>query len=259
MVQPADHFPLFDVAGPSQAFPIVFVHGAAWSRSMWVPQMEALSDEFRVIAVDLPGHGALRGKPFRLESAVKTVIACLSHETNDRALIVGLSLGGYVAIACAQDYPQQVAGLVLSGCSIDYRGVIGVLSRLDSSLVTTFFSDRWLTRMQEKTLRSMFPEQLVEPQLNAGFSWKAMPQVYHELASHDFRAMLRSFVGPVLIMNGENDRPNRKAEARLLASTRHGQLQVIEQAGHLCNLEQPEAFTHQVRTFANSLSVTTNH
>ncbi|MEO8970730.1 MAG: alpha/beta hydrolase [Ktedonobacteraceae bacterium] len=257
MIQPANHFPLFDVAGPSHAFPVVFVHGAAWSRSMWLPQMEALSDEFRVIAVDLPGHGAVREKSFRLESATQAIIECLSHETHDRALIVGLSLGGYVAMACAHDYPQQVAGLVLSGCSIDYRGTIGLLSRLDSVIVTTFFSERWLTRMQEKSLRNMFPEKLVGPQLNAGFSWKAMPHIYHELASHDFRTMLRSFTGPILILNGENDRQNRKVEAKLLASARNGQLQIIENAGHLCNLEQPEAFTQQVRTFAKLLSATT--
>lgn len=52
--------PLCDVAGPREAFPIVLLHGAAATRKMWVPQMEALSDEFRVIALDLPGHGPLR-------------------------------------------------------------------------------------------------------------------------------------------------------------------------------------------------------
>jgi len=147
------------------------VHGVSWTRKMWMPQLEALSDEFRVIALDLPGHGALRGQSFQLKAAVQAVMESFRQQTHDRALIVGLSLGGYVAMTCAHDYPQEIAGLVLSGCCIDYRGPIGMLSWLDSSLVTFLFSEERLSRMQEKTLRSMFPEAVVKPQIEAGFSW----------------------------------------------------------------------------------------
>lgn len=254
MIPSNPHLPVYDVVGPRDAFPIVLVHGVSWTRKMWMPQLEALSDEFRVIALDLPGHGALREQPFQLKAAVQAVMESLRQQTQDRALIVGLSLGGYIAMACAHDHPQEIAGLVLSGCSIDYRGIIGILSWLDSSIVTILFSEGRLSRMQEKTLRSMFPEALVEPQLEAGFSWKVVPHVYRELASHDFPAMLRSFPGPTLIVNGENDKPNRKREAELLSAALDGQLQIIKQAGHVCNLEQPEAFTQQVRTFAKRLS-----
>jgi pimeloyl-ACP methyl ester carboxylesterase len=150
---------------------------------------------------------------------------------------------------------QEIAGLVLSGCCIDYRGPIGILSWLDSSIVTTLFTESRLNRMQEKTLRSMFPEAVVKPQIEAGFSWKVMPQVYRELSSHDFPDILQGFPGPTLIVNGENDRTNRKREAALLRIAQDGQLQIVKQAGHLCNLEQPEAFNQHVRTFAKRLSV----
>lgn len=249
-----EHFPMYDVAGPAHAFPIVLLHGAAWTRNMWVQQIDALSDEFRVIAVDLPGHGALHEQPFQLATACQIVMESLKQETAARALIVGLSLGGYVAMACAHDHPQDIAGLALSGCCIDYRGVLGFLSRLDSSLVTTLFSDHRLTRMQEKALRGQYPENIVESQLKAGFFWKAMPQTYRELAAHDFHALLRSFRGPVLIVNGENDRQNRKGEAGLLRAAQDGQIEIIAQANHLCNLDQPEAFTYQVRTLAKRLN-----
>jgi pimeloyl-ACP methyl ester carboxylesterase len=66
--------------------------------------------------------------------------------------------------------------------------------------------------------------------------------------------MLGTFPGPVLIVNGENDKPNRKREAALLRAAQDGQLQLVKQAGLLCNLEQPEAFTDQVHTFAKRLS-----
>ena len=242
--------PACDIVGPRDAFPIVLVHGISWTRKMWIPQLEALSDEFRVIALDLPGHGSLYEQPFQLKAAVQAVMETLRHQTHDRALIVGLSLGGYIAMACAHNHPQEIAGLVLSGCCIDYRGTIGILSWLDSSFVTILFSEGRLSRMQTKALRGRFPDALIEPQIEAGFSWKVVPRVYRELATHDFPAMLQSFPGPTLIVNGENDKPNRKREAALLRVAQDGQLQIIKQAGHLCNLEQPEAFTQQVRTFA---------
>jgi pimeloyl-ACP methyl ester carboxylesterase len=69
--------------------------------------------------------------------------------------------------------------------------------------------------------------------------------------------MLRSFPGLALIVNGENDKPNRKREAVLLRAARDGQLQIVKHAGHLCNLEQPEAFTEQARTFAKWLEFST--
>jgi pimeloyl-ACP methyl ester carboxylesterase len=243
----------FDVAGPPDTLPIVFVHGAAWTRKMWLPQMEALSADFRVVAVDLPGHGALREQPFGLASAVQTVMDGLRSQTSGRALIVGLSLGGYVAMACARDYSQEIAALVLSGCSLDYRGIIGDLAQLDSRIVTALFSEKWLSQMQAKTLRNLLPEALVEPQVEAGFTWKAMPRIYSELAKHNFPAMLRYFLGPVLILNGEYDKLNRKGEARLLSVIPDGKVQIIESASHICNLEQPEAFTSQVRAIAQEV------
>jgi hypothetical protein len=54
-------------------------------------------------------------------------------------------------------------------------------------------------------------------------------------------------------VNGENDRQNRKGEAGLFRAAQDGQIEIIVQATHLCNLDQPEAFTHQVRTFAKRL------
>ena len=99
-----EHKSAFDVVGPQNAFPIVLVHGVSWTRKMWIPQLEALSDEFRVIAIDLSGHGVLHEQLFQLKAAVQAVMESLRQQTDDRTLIVGLSLGGCVAMACAHDH-----------------------------------------------------------------------------------------------------------------------------------------------------------
>jgi hypothetical protein len=76
----------YDIKGPCEAFTIVLVHGVSWTRKMWIPQLEALSDEFQVIAPDLPGHGVRCKQPFRLKNAVQAVMESLRQQTHDRAL-----------------------------------------------------------------------------------------------------------------------------------------------------------------------------
>ena len=115
-----------DAAGSLDAPPIVLVHGSVVSRKMWLPQLRSLSSAHRVVAPDLPGHGDLADVPFTFAAAVETVRGAIARDAGGRALVVGLSLGGWVAIELAHRHPETVAGLVLVGCSRDTNGVIGV-------------------------------------------------------------------------------------------------------------------------------------
>ena len=126
--------------GPPGAPAIVFLHGTRLSRAAWTPQLDGLADEFRVIALDLPGHGSRAGEPFTLEAAAALVAATIRDEAADgRAVVVGLSLGGYVAMALAARDPGCVRGLVLAGAtaepvgvrSIPYRALAAVMDRFD--------------------------------------------------------------------------------------------------------------------------------
>lgn len=253
MQESSGEHPTFDVDGPRDAPAIVFVHGAAWTRRMWAPQMAALAQDFRVIALDLPGHGARKGEPFRLASATQALNHVTHEAAEGRVLLVGLSLGGYVAIAYAARYPDQCAGLVLSGCCVKYRGLIGILSQLDATLVLRLLGERRVSDMQARSVLKSFPGDIAETQLAAGFTFEVMPAVYHELQGTDFRAQLATYAGPVLLLNGENDRVNRRAEQSMLRAASSSKLTIIPGAGHLCNLDQPETFTTTIREFAVSI------
>lgn len=244
----------FDIAGPAGAPLIVLIHGAAWTRAQWLPQTQALSDAFRVAALDLPGHGARAAELFRLASATQAVeeVIAQASESGARALVVGHSLGGYVAMAHAAAHPEQVAGLLLAGSCVDYR-VLGRLSALDAWLSLRVVGERRIITMQEKSTREMAPPDLAEAVIAAGFTFGALPAVYGELARHDFRALLRTIPRPILIVNGERDRPNRRGERQSLAACQQGRLATIADAGHLCSLEQPKAFTAHVRAMAERL------
>jgi len=84
---PATEASLELVAGPADAPAIVFIHGTRMSRSYWTPQIEALSDEFRTIAVDLPGHGVRCHEAFTLDGAVAGIAAVIETRARGRAMV----------------------------------------------------------------------------------------------------------------------------------------------------------------------------
>jgi pimeloyl-ACP methyl ester carboxylesterase len=245
--------PSFDVAGPHSGNTIVFLHGASWTRKLWLPQMKRVSGAFRVIALDLPGHGSLAGTPFAIDAAVNTVLTTIDEEAGGRALLVGSSLGGYVGIEAAARRPESVAGLVLSGASADYRGLLGLRARLNA-LMLRLFSANPVRRQMERSLENTPLTAAERSEIErAGFYPKAWARAFQAVAGRDFPARLHAYPGPVLILNGEYDRLNRRGEAALAAAAQNARIAAVENAGHLCSLEQPEAFSKSIRAFAREV------
>jgi pimeloyl-ACP methyl ester carboxylesterase len=155
---------------------------------MWLPQLRGLANDFHVIAPDLPGHGALAHVPFTFTTAVQSLSELIRQETRGQALVAGLSLGGYIAIELAQRHPDLVAGLVLSGCSFNFEGVLGLYIKIASGLMRR----GWLkqSRMQaERKTRQMFPPALAdvaEAQLQAGVYPEPLGPSFAEMAGVDF-------------------------------------------------------------------------
>ena len=233
----------------------MLVHGSVVTRKIWLPQMRGLTDGYRVFAPDLPGHGALAHVPFTFASAVQSLEALIRQQAQGRALVAGLSLGGYVAIELAHAYPDRVAGLVLSGSSINFKGVLGLYLRVVSRLMRS----GWLTlsraRAERKT-RRMFPPALADvadAQIQAGVYPEPLGPSFAEMAGRDFAAVLGDYGGPTLILNGERDRTSRRGEATFTRALRQGRAQIIPDAGHACSLDQPEAYNRAVRDFAESI------
>ena len=162
--------PTFDAAGPVEAPAIVLVHGSVVTRKMWLPQLRGLAGDYRVIAPDLPGHGALAEAPFSFAAAVQRLADLIRQEAQGRALVAGLSLGGYIAIELAHRYPDQVAGLVLSGCSLNFDGVLGLYLKVASGLMRRGWLKQSRAQAEQKT-RQMFPAALADvadAQMQAG-------------------------------------------------------------------------------------------
>ncbi len=103
----------FDVSGSGDA--IVLLHGYLENLSIWDDYSNKLSKEFRVLRLDLPGHGKSQcdRESITMDFMAESVSALMNHLNIPRAVIVGHSMGGYAALAFAEKYPEKLAGLCL--------------------------------------------------------------------------------------------------------------------------------------------------
>lgn len=247
-----------DVVGPDDAQPLVFVHGTILNRTMWAPQREALSGEFRVIAPELPGHGTRADEPFRLEAAVETLDRVVDDAAEGSVHLVGLSLGGYVATEFARRRPDAVDHLVLSSSSANPVGLLGKLTHLlgKGALLASRseLAERAVDWLAEKYVRSreLHPDDEAEI-VEAGFDLTPFGEAGLEIAGEDFRSAFASFPGPAMVLNGRWDLVMRLGQrAHAEAGDGDAGLVGIEGAGHVCNLDRPDVYTSEVERFIES-------
>ena len=209
-----------------------------------------LGHELRCVAVDLPGHGVLVGTPFDLDEAADHILGIARTEAGDRgAILVGLSLGGYVAMLAAARDARAVNGLVLAGCSLDPVGPAGIPFRALGAL---------LERMPEGPLRlanfaffrARYGRRVADALLEGGLGFRQGAVAVRSLVGRSFGEGLARFDGPVLVLNGMFDVVFRPRATRFAAHLRNARFEVLPWAAHLSNLDRPRSFAAAVQRFA---------
>src|SRR5260370_1143481 len=101
--------------GNSKSTPVIFIHGFPFSYQMWEPQIAACKTNFRVIAYDLRGHGqsSAEDAQYSIEGHVDDLFSLLESLKIEKCVLVGLSMGGYIALRAMERSPEHFAGLVL--------------------------------------------------------------------------------------------------------------------------------------------------
>jgi pimeloyl-ACP methyl ester carboxylesterase len=216
----------YEVFGSDGGLPLLLTHGFGASAERWEPNAEVLAAKRPVITWDMRGHGRSDAPA---DQAEYTQAACLADMAAildacgaDRAIVGGLSLGGYLSLALWLDHPERVAALLLCGTGPGFRNAEARQRWNDRSLATAERLDGGLAR----AARGM-------------------------LTQHDGRVIeaLPAIDVPVLVIVGADDGPFLGAAEYVAAKIPGAEHVVIPGAGHACNVDQPEIFNQHVMEF----------
>lgn len=252
----------YDDTGGSGAA-LVLLHGFPFDRSMWRGQAEALGGEFRFVAPDLrglgetpPGDGGLT-----IEVMAEDVAALLDELKLESVVLGGLSMGGYVAFEFIRKFPERVRALVLADTRPQADTEEGRRAREENaqralregmvpiaeSMLTKVLSDGTRERGGEvpERVRAMM---LGTSPAGAAAALRAMA------VRRDQTDLLPSINVPTLIVVGDEDSITPPADAEAMSAKIEGsRLVVVEGAGHLSNVEQPEQFNRALGEFLRGL------
>ena len=235
-------------SGPSTGEAIVFLHGGGLGGRMWQPQVDAFPD-YHCIVPDLPEQGrSLHHGPFTLDGAAEDVATIIRELVPcGKAHIVGLSLGGAVALTLLRLVPETVDHVIVSGTAAGLGKVLGTLSKASGLLYRVLPTD---------TL------------LHASLKQFHVPPHYHDLVVDDLlQSMNATFTthftdalmtmqlpqtttAPTLVAVGARETfPAKQAARRITRTLRGARMVVVPGVGHLWNLEAPDLFTAMVRAW----------
>jgi pimeloyl-ACP methyl ester carboxylesterase len=238
--------------GAAGGRPLVLLHGVGTGARGWAPQMEALSNTRQVLAPDLPGFGGTSG-PFTIDGAVQQLRAELERRGVEQIDLGGLSLGALVALAYAAAWPEQVVSLtVCAGFArlpAELREMqIGMVEALQGMPVDAFpsvLAD--ITRAVPEQYRADAESDI------AGFTPSSLAAVMQEASAFDILEPPRFLAlrMPTLLLYGEHDAINAPL-CRNLANLLQAELERVPDAGHVANLDAPEAFNALLRAFLDN-------
>jgi pimeloyl-ACP methyl ester carboxylesterase len=250
----------FDDVGTG--LPIVFVHGFPLNRTMWDPQVGALVAECRCIPIDLRGFGdSSTVGPYSMDVYADDVAGVLDTLQIERAVIVGLSMGGYIAMAMWRRHRDRIRGLVLADTravadndeTIERRRIlIEAAEEHGSSAVANV----QIAGMVGKSTREKRPD--VYDAIHRMMAQAPVGGVIGALEAlierPDSRPTLSTVDVPTLIVVGDEDAITPPKESRIMQALIPGsRLEILQQAGHLSNVERPAAFNTVLSEFVGSL------
>jgi pimeloyl-ACP methyl ester carboxylesterase len=235
---------------------VLLIHAFPLSSAMWVRQIAALAPRCRVIAPDLRGFGeSARGSGgASLDQFADDLVALLDHLAIERATIAGLSMGGYIAFALWRRHRARIAGLVLADTRAGADTEEGKQSREQNArLVESAGPSPLADQMMPKLVSPEAPTPICDEVrgiiVNNGRTGIAAA-LRAMAARPDSTPLLAEIDVPTLVVVGSADELTPPKESHLLHERIAGsELVEIPGAGHISNMENPEAFNAALTGF----------
>ncbi|AXP82885.1 3-oxoadipate enol-lactonase 2 [Mariniflexile rhizosphaerae] len=260
---PVNNFNLsYDDVGEG-TIPIIFLHGFPFDKTMWQLQLRFFKDSYRLIACDIRGFGKSTDEKTSLsiDLFADDLIQFMDKLSIDKAIICGLSMGGFIALNAIKRFPQRFEALILcdTQCIADTAETkekrYKTIDEIEAE-GTANFNDGFIKSVFHKYSITNKKE-LVEQVRNVVFA-NSEHIIKKGLVALAERSETCSFLDkitvPTLILCGREDEVTPLAQSELMkAAIEESVLCVIDNAGHLSNLEQPEEFNIHLHDFLTTL------
>jgi 3-oxoadipate enol-lactonase len=245
-----------------QGAALVLLHGFPFNRSMWREQIEALSSKHRVITPDLRGHGETEvTASATMEEMADDVAALLDTLEVKRAVVGGLSMGGYVALAFARKYPERLQALILADTRSQADTEEARANRekmaeraLKEGMAT--IAEMQLPKLLAPETRARKPETVkrVREMIAATRPEGAVAALCGMKSRQDQTDLLSQIKVPTLIIVGREDELTPPHDAEVMhKAIKNSRLVNIPNAGHVSNIENALQFNHALQEFLGAL------
>jgi pimeloyl-ACP methyl ester carboxylesterase len=244
--------------------PMVLLHGFPHHRGLWSPQVGALVDRARCIAPDLRGFGeTTAAPPYSMDQYADDVASLLDTARVERAIIVGLSMGGYIAFAFWRRHRSRTRALVLADTRSGADTTDGKRKRADMVVMarergSAAVADAMMPAMVGRSTREKSPEVVdgVYQMLASAPTAGVIGALEAMMDRPDSTPSLATIDVPTLIIVGDEDTLTPPTEAEAMhGAIRGSRLEVITGAGHLTNVERPAAFNHVLSEFLAAVTL----
>ncbi|MEY2963094.1 MAG: hypothetical protein RL754_355 [Bacteroidota bacterium] len=244
---------------------VTFVHGAGGSSTIWYKQVRAFRNNFNVLMVDLRGHGKSKAplterlKSYNFNNISDEVIEVLDHLNIQRSHWVGISLGTIIIRDIAERYPSRTLSMIMGGAvmKLNKRGQVlmrtgaALKSVLPYMILYRFFAWVIMPKRSHKESRSLFVREAKKLYQREFKRWFTLVAEVNPLLRY-FRFTDAGI--PTLYIMGSEDHMFLPSIRKLVAHHKNAMLHVIQNCGHVVNVEQPDVFNQIAVKFIANLS-----
>ena len=244
---------------------VVFVHGAGGSSSIWYKQIKAFKEYFNILLIDLRGHGQntvieeINNKlEYTLPSISEEIIEVLNEIKIDKAHFVGVSLGTIVIRELIESHSERIIKTVLTGTIIRLNNYSKTLIKIGNAtkkfvpfmVLYKIFAFVIMPRYNHKKSRNVFIKEAKKMKQTEFLRWFKMTKTLNKNLKN-YASKIHNF--PVLYLMGRQDHLFVDDAIEMVKMEKNGQIEIIENCGHIVNIEQAEQFNTKAIHFLRGI------